>query len=388
MIDVYFDNSATTIIEPRVLKEIDDINNKYYANPSAMHRLGYIAEEEVKKANDKVSKILNCESNEIIWTSGGSESNNMAILGYVDAYKKYGNKIITTVIEHPSVYQCFKKLEEEGFVVKYLKVDVDGHVDIDELKNEVDDKTILVSIMYVNNEIGSVQKIDEIGKIIKDKNSKCAFHVDFVQGFGKYKIDVRKSKIDFLSISAHKFNGPKGVGILYKNRSVRVNPIIVGGAQQNGLRAGTLNTPGIVGTALACDIAYKEIDKNVDDLKKLKDYLINNLNLLNEKYGIISLNTKNDDTFAPHIVSISIKGIKAEVMLHALEEKNIYVSSGSACSSHDKKTSSTLLSIGLNKDIAGNTIRVSFGKYNTKDEIDYFISTLNILIPKLSIIKK
>lgn len=382
---IYFDNSATTVVDRDVLKAMDDFNEKYYANPSALHRFGYLVEEEVKKCSEDIAKILNCDSSEIIWTSGGSESNNLAIRGYIEAYKRSGNRIITTSIEHPSVYNVFKKYEKDNFDVVYLDVDSSGHIDIDALKQLIDDKTILVSIMYVNNEIGSVQNIDEIGRRIKELNSKCAFHVDFVQGFSKYKIDVKKSKIDFLSVSAHKFNGPKGVGFLYKNKDLRIDPLILGGGQQQGLRAGTLNTTGIIGTTVAAKNAYGNLETNIRNLRELRDYTIDELSKINGKYDIISFNSKKDDTFAPHIVSVSFKGIRAEVMLHALEEKEIYVSAGSACSSHDKKTSSTLRSIGLKEDIAGSTIRISFGKYNTKEEVDYFIKVIDEIIPKLKL---
>lgn len=380
---IYFDNSATTIIDKEVLKSMDDFNENYYANPSALHRFGYLVEEEIKKCNEEIAKIINSDSSEIIWTSGGSESNNLAIKGYIEAHKKMGNRIITTSIEHPSVYNVFKKYEKGGFDVFYLGVDNTGHIDIEQLKQAINDKTIFVSVMYVNNEIGSVQNITEIGNAIKSINSKCAFHVDFVQGFSKYKIDVKKSKIDFLSVSSHKFNGPKGVGILYKNRDCRIDPMILGGGQQQGLRSGTLNTTGIIGTTVASKNAYENLDDSAKMLKELRDYTIDELSKINDKYGIIYFNTNKDDNFAPHIVSVSFKGIRAEVMLHALEEKNIYVSAGSACSSHDKTTSSTLRSIGLNKDIAESTVRLSFGKYNKKEEVDYFIKTIDEIIPKL-----
>lgn len=385
--DIYFDNSATTKIDLTVLAKMNELNDSLYANPSAMHRLGFLVEEEVKKATEGIAKNINAEAKEIIWTSGGSESNNLAIKGYVDAYKRKGNRLITTTIEHPSVYRCFKKLEEDGFDVRYLKVDSTGHIDIEELKSLIDDNTILVSIMYVNNEIGSVQDIDNIGKTIKTINNNCAFHVDFVQGYGKYRVDVKKSKIDFLSISSHKFYGPKGVGVLYKNKDVRINPIILGGSQQNGYRAGTLNTTGIIGTYVASDLVYTNLNDEFTRLKNLKKFLIDELLSLDKKYGIITINSNMDDTFAPHIVSISFRGIRAEVMLHALEEKCVYVSSGSACSSHDKKTSSTLLSIGLKPEIAESTIRISFGRYNNENEIISFISILDELIPKLNIKK-
>ena len=383
--EIYFDNSATTKMLKEVSLAIDDLNEKFYANPSAMHRAGFLAEEQVKASSKIICDIINCEPSEVIWTSGGTESNNMAIRGYANCYKKTGNRIITTKIEHPSVKKVCESLEDEGFELVYLDVDSEGHISLDDLSNSLNDNSILVSIMYINNEIGSKQNIEEIGKLIKEKNKNTAFHVDFVQGFSKYKIDVKKTKIDFLSISSHKFNGPKGVGVLYKNKSLRIKPLILGGAQQNDLRAGTLNVPGIVGTAEAAKISYSSIDEEFIRLKNLKNYLIDELSKLNEKYGIISVNSKKDDGFAPHIISISFKGIRAAVILHALEEREIYVSAGSACSSHNKKTSSTLISIGLKPELAESTIRVSFGRYNVNDEVDEFIKVLDELIPRLNI---
>ena len=383
MMDIYFDNSATTMLDKDVQSAMIDFNDKYYANPSAIHRFGYLVEEEIKKCNEYIANIINCDSSEIIWTSGGSESNNLAISGYIEAHKKCGNRIITTSIEHPSVHNVFKKYDEQGFDVVYLDVDNRGQIDINKLNGFIDCNTILVSIMYINNEIGSKQNIEEIGNIIKNNNKNCAFHVDFVQGFAKYKIDVKKCNIDFLSISSHKINGPKGVGFLYKNKNIRIIPMILGGNQQQGLRAGTLNTTGIYGTYMATKIAYNDFDNIVKRLTELRNYLIDCLSKINKKYGIITIHTLNDDLFAPHIVSVSFKGIRAEVMLHSLEEYGIYVSAGSACSSHNKNVSSTLKSIGLKPEIAESTIRVSFGKYNTKQEIETFINTLDIIIPKL-----
>ena len=388
MSDIYFDNSATTKIDDKVLKQMDEFSLNYYANPSAMHRLGYLVEEEIKKATSSFADILNVSSKEIIWTSGGTESNNQAIISYVKTHAKEGNRIITTSFEHPSVLRAFEYLSSIGFEVKYLKLNNNGQVDLNELESLITKETLLVSIMYVNNEIGSVQKISEIGQLIKNKNSNTAFHVDFIQGFGKYKIDCKKSKIDLLSISAHKFHGPKGVGGLYKNNDIRIMPLILGGGQQNDLRSGTLNTVGIIGATYAARLIYDDFENHVTKLINLKNYLINELLKLNDKYGIIHLNTMISNDFAPHIVSVSFKGIRSEVMLHALEDKGIYVSAGSACSSHSKKISNTLNSIGLSKEYIDSTIRISFGKYNTKDEIDIFINEIDSLIKVLSLKRK
>ena len=385
MSDIYFDNSATTKIDDKVLKQMNEFSLNYYANPSAMHRLGYLVEEEIKKATSSFADILNVSSKEIIWTSGGTESNNQAIISYVKTHAKEGNRIITTSFEHPSVLRAFEYLSSIGFEVKYLKLNNNGQIDLNELESLITKETLLVSIMYVNNEIGSVQKINEIGQLIKNNNNNTAFHVDFVQGFGKYKIDCKKSRIDLLSISAHKFHGPKGVGVLYKNNDIRIMPLILGGGQQNDLRSGTLNTVGIIGTTYAARLIYDDFNNYVTELINLKNYLINELLKLNDKYGIIHLNTMISDDFAPHIVSVSFKGIRSEVMLHALEDKGIYVSAGSACSSHSKKLSNTLNSIGLGKEYIDSTIRISFGKYNTKDEIDIFINEIDSLIKVLSL---
>lgn len=388
MSDIYFDNSATTKIDDKVLKQIDEFSLNYYANPSAMHRLGYLVEEEIKKATSSFADILNVSSKEIIWTSGGTESNNQAIISYAKTHAKEGNRIITTSFEHPSVLRAFEYLSSIGFEVKYLKLNNNGQIDLNELESLITKETLLVSIMYVNNEIGSVQKINEIGQLIKNKNNNTAFHVDFVQGFGKYKIDCKKSRIDLLSISAHKFHGPKGVGVLYKNNDIRIMPLILGGGQQNDLRSGTLNTVGIIGATYAARLIYDDFNNYVTKLINLKNYLINELLKLNDKYGIIHLNTMISDDFAPHIVSVSFKGIRSEVMLHALEDKGIYVSAGSACSSHSKKLSNTLNSIGLGKEYIDSTIRISFSKYNTKDEIDIFINEIDSLIKVLSLKRK
>lgn len=385
---IYFDNSATTKVDEEVIEVITDAYRNLYSNPSAMHRFGFMAEEKVKEASRIVAKTLNCDEKEIIWTSGGSESNNMAIMGVVNAYQKKGKHIITTVIEHAAVLKVYDYLESLGFEATYLDVDETGHIDIEELKNAIRKDTILVSIMYVNNIIGSKQDIEKIGNVIKEINSNCFFHVDAVQGYTKYKINVTKYKIDLLSVSTHKFHGPKGVGFLYKNKNVRIKPLIYGGGQQDNLRSGTLNVPGIIGTAKAAEIAYNNFDDNIKKFSELKYYLIDELNKLNTKYNIITINSKKDETFVPHIVSISFKGIGSEIMLHALEEKEIYVSAGSACSSHDKKTSGTLINIGLKKEEAESTIRVSFGKYNNQSEIDIFIKTLDEILPRLLITRK
>lgn len=382
---IYFDNSATTKVDSDVLKYMNDFSDEFYANPAALHRFGFEVEEKIKLETEKIAKLIGAEKNEIIWTSGGTESNNMALRGVAEAYKKVGNEIITTKIEHSSVMNTCKYLEECGFKVNYLSTDSEGHISLDELRELITDKTILVSIMLVNNEIGSVQNVEEIGKIIKSKNKNIIFHTDAVQGLGKIKINCKKSYIDLLSASSHKFHGPKGVGLLYKKSDVRIKPLIYGGGQQDNLRSGTLNTVGIVGTVKAIDMIYNDFDNEIKSLYTLRDRLIDRLNDLHDKYNNININTKKTDSFAPHIVSVSFKGIRSEVMLHALEEKGIYVSAGSACSSHSKKKSGTLTSIGLSDEMIDSTIRVSFSKYNVIEEVDKFINEVDTLIPRLKL---
>lgn len=383
--NIYLDNSATTKVDKEVIECMDRFNEEYYANPAALHRFGYQVEEKVKLATEKAASIIGARQTEIIWTSGGTESNNMALRGVAEAYKKVGNEIITTKIEHPSIKNTCKYLEECGFNITYLNVDSSGQILLDELKEKITDKTILVSIMFVNNEIGAVQNIEEIGKIIKEKNKNTLFHTDFVQGLGKIKINCPKLNIDLLSASSHKFHGPKGVGILYKNSNVRIKPLLYGGGQQNDLRSGTLNTTGIIGTVKALELIYDNFDNEIKNMSALRDSLINKLNELNDKYNNIHINTEKNYKFAPHIVSVAFKGIRSEVMLHSLEEKGIYISAGSACSSHSKKQSETLKGIGLASDLIDSTIRISLCKYNKVEDIEALIREIDLLIPRLKL---
>lgn len=383
---IYFDNSATTKISDSALDIFCKYSKNDFANASAMHRFGFNIDKDIDKCKEDIAKIIGADKTEVIFTSGGTESNNLAIFGYIDAYKKTGNHIITTSIEHASVYDAVRKLEKDGLLVSYLTTDENGKINIEELKGLIKKDTLLVSIMYVNNEIGSVQDIESIGKLIKSLNPKTAFHVDFVQGFAKYKINVKKSLVDFLSVSAHKFHGPKGVGFLYKNKDFRINKQIIGGKQQSDLRAGTINSPGIMSMASAIKEAYYNLSENFEKLTKLRNYTIESLLNIKKTHNNIIINTKENNDFAPHIVSFGIKGVRAEVLLHSLEEYEIYVSAGSACSSHDKHISRTLKAIGLNDKEAESIVRLSFSIYNSKEEVDYFIEKLNIILKKIIIV--
>ena len=376
---IYFDNSATTKVYDEVLEEIVDAMKNNFANSSSLHRLGYETEQRVIKAKKYIANIINGKDDEVYFTSGGTESNNIAIFGVCDAYKKYGNKIITTKIEHPSVLKCFNELENRGFEVYYLDVDTKGYINIEQLINQVDDNTILVSIMYVNNEIGTIQNIDEIGKKIKEKNKNTIFHTDAVQAFGKLKINVKN--IDLMSVSGHKIHAQKGIGFLYVKNGIRLNNIIFGAGQQKGLRSGTINNEGIIGLYKASEIAYKNLDENFNKAYNIRKEIIS----LKDKIENMSING-DEEKGIPYILSLSFKDIKGEVLLHALEDKNIFVSTGSACGSKGKKDLSTIHYV--NEENVGSTIRVSFSSDNTIEQAKEFNKAILEIVPMLRIYKK
>ncbi len=382
--EVYLDNSATTKAYKKVADVVNEIMIKEYGNPSSAHTKGFEAEKYIKNSKKIISNILKVSEKEVYFTSGGTESNNLAIIGAALANKRSGNHIITTEIEHPSVYNSMKYLEEIGFEVTYLPVNENGVVELDELIKEIKRETILVSIMYVNNEIGSVQLIEEIGSAIKIKNKNIIFHTDAVQAFGKYKIYPKKIKADLISVSGHKIHGPKGIGFLYKKESIKIKPLFYGGGQQNDIRPGTENVSGIAGLGVACEEIYKEIENEAEKLKKLKEFFVFQINEIED----IIINSKLNETFAPHIISISFKGIKSEVLLHALEEKQIFVSSGSACSTNKKELSKTLKALGIDKEYIDGTIRFSLSEFTTKEELEICLDSLKEIVPKLRLYKR
>lgn len=377
--EVYFDNSATT----KVLDSVKDIvvrtMTEDYANASAKHRKGMEAERYIRDARAQIARTLRVADKEILFTSGGSESNNMAIIGTALANQRAGRHIITTAIEHPSVYNPMAFLEELGFTVTFLPVDQDGHICLKELEQTVREDTILVSVMYVNNEVGAVEPVEEIARVIKGRNPRVIFHVDGIQAYGKYRIRPKTQGIDLLSVSGHKIHAPKGVGFLYINSGVRIKPLILGGGQQGGLRSGTENVPGVAGLGVAAREMYEDLDGKVAHLTRLKDYLTDRLGELEG----VRVNSKKGAESAPQIVSASFDGVRSEVLLHALEDKGIYVSSGSACSSHHPGVSGTLKGIGLAPAALDATLRFSFGMFNTMEEIDYCIRMLQELLPVL-----
>lgn len=378
--EAYLDNSATTRCNEEVVETVVNLLKNDYGNPSSKHMKGVEAEKYIKEAKEVIAKTLKCQDKEILFTSGGTESNNMAIIGTAMANKRKGMHCIVSSVEHSSVKEPFNFLEKEGFRITYLPVNKDGVVDIEALKNALCEETILVSIMYVNNEIGTIEPIEEIGHIVKEYNQDIVYHVDAIQAYGKYKIYPKKLNIDLLSVSGHKIHGPKGSGFLFINDKTRIKPIIYGGGQQKGMRSGTENVPAIAGLATAIKLIYNDtFDDKIKHLYELKDYLIDELLKLED----VTVNSKKGIDSAPQIVSASFKGIRAEVLLHSLEEKGIYVSSGSACSSNKPGLSNTLVAINLDKELLDSTLRFSFCYETTKEELEYTVEALKELLPVL-----
>ncbi|MDE7018176.1 MAG: cysteine desulfurase [Lachnospiraceae bacterium] len=377
--EVYLDNSATTRCFDEVAQLMMKIMCRDYGNPSSLHHKGVEAEYYVRYARESLAKILKAEDKEILFTSGGTEADNIALIGTAMANHRLGRHLITTQIEHPAIMQTMRYLENQGFRVTYLPVDRQGKIRLEDLQKAMTKDTILVSIMHTNNEIGTLEPIAEAGELIKRINPATLFHVDAVQGFGKCRIYPSRMRIDLLSVSAHKIHGPKGVGFLYKNQKAKVNPIIYGGGQQKGMRSGTENVPGIAGLARAAELMYENLDADVERLYALREMFIRGVSEIKD----IKVNGCMGREGASHIVSLSVRGVRSEVLLHALEDKNIYVSAGSACSSNKPQPSETLRAIGIEKDLLDSTIRFSFSIFTTEDEIRYTVQTLCDMIPEL-----
>ncbi len=377
--EAYFDNSATTKVLDCVKDAVVDAMCVNYGNAAAKHRKGVEAENLIREAKKAIADTLKVQEKEILFTSGGTESNNTALIGTALANRRAGKHLITTGVEHPSIYNTMSFLEEMGFEVTYLPVDHLGHISLEDLEKAIREDTILVSVMYVNNEVGAVEPIEAISQCIKKKNPKTLFHVDAIQAYGKYKIRPKKQGIDLLSVSGHKIHAPKGVGFLYIRDGVKIRPILFGGGQQKGMRSGTENVPGCVGLGVAAREAYKDFDARIEKLYTLRERLIAGLKLL----GGVTINGSEDRTNAPQIVSASFEGVRSEVLLHALEDKGVYVSSGSACSSNHPGISGTLKGIGVKKELLDSTIRFSLGDLNTEEEVDYAIGVLGELLPVL-----
>ena len=377
--EVYFDNSATTRCYDSVKDIVVKTMMEDFGNPSAMHKKGMEAENYVKESARILSGLLKVQEKEILFTSGGTESNNLALIGGAMANRRSGNHIIVTSVEHAAVGQPAVYLEEQGFDVTYLPVDARGVVKLDALAEALRPETILVSTMYVNNEVGSVMPVEEIGRIVHERSPKALYHVDAIQAFGKYRIYPKKLGIDLLSVSAHKIHGPKGVGFLYINEKAKVQPQILGGGQQNGMRSGTDNVPGIAGLGQAAKEIYVHFDENIEHMYQLKEHLAEGLCTLEN----VLLNGMEIREGAPQILSASFPGIRSEVLLHTLEDRGIYISAGSACSSHKRKASSTLTAMGISKEQKESTVRFSFSEENTIAEVDYCLDVLKEVVPVL-----
>jgi cysteine desulfurase len=373
--EVYLDNSATTRPYKEVVETVTDILNNNYANPSSLHSLGKKAEDSLKNARQTIARTLNCNESEIIFTSGGTESDNLAILGYAMANRKRGNKLITQKTEHMAVLQGFKFLESQGFSVYYADVDENGFVDIDDIIANVDDNTILVSIMHVNNETGAIMDIEALSKRLDHK--KCVLHVDAVQSYGKININTRTFGADMISISSHKIHGPNGVGALYVKDKIRLSPIIHGGNQEAGLRSGTENLAGICGFAKAAEIKFSDMQKTEEHISNLKKTL---LKLMSENIDNVIVNSPENSIYS--ILNVAFPGLKSEVLLHILESKGIYISTGSACNSK-KKLNYVLKSMGIKDNVVDSSIRFSFSEFNTMEDITYVVEVLKKEVPLL-----
>ena len=373
----YLDNSATTRCSERARDIMVKVLMEDYGNPSSLHTMGMVAEGYIRRAKEQIAKTLKAEEKEIYFTSGGTESNNLAIIGTALANKRAGNHIITTAIEHASVSAVMAYLEEQGFEITYLKVDHNGLISLEQLQEAVREDTILVSLMMVNNEIGAVEPIEEAAKIVKAKNPKTLLHVDAIQAYGKYRIYPKKMGIDLLSVSGHKIHGPKGSGFLYVKDKTKIKPILFGGGQQKGMRSVTENVPAAAARGVAAEEIDTEFDEQIDHLYEMKSRFIEGVTQIED----VTINGKTGRDSAPHIVSVTIPGVRSEVLLHSLEEKEIYVSAGSACSSNKPAPSKTLQGIGLPKDRLESTIRFSFCAETTPEEIDYAIAALKEIVP-------
>lgn len=376
----YLDNSATTRSYDCVRDIVGKVMCEDYGNPSSVHRKGVEAEKYIRFAKEEIAKSLRVKEKEIVFTSGGTESDNLALIGAARANRRAGNHLITSCVEHPAILNTMRYLEEEeGFRITYLSVDECGRIRLDELRKALCRETILVSIMYVNNEIGAVQPIEQAVHMVKSFNRNILFHVDAVQGYGKYYIYPKRAGIDMLTISGHKIHGPKGIGALYIDERVKIKPIVFGGEQQKNVRSGTENVPGIAGLGTAAREIYTDLEEKNAKMRRLKEKFV---------YGVmeiphVKVHGLYDEHSAPHIISVGFSGIRAEVLLHSLEEKEIYVSSGSACASNHPAVSGVLKAIGAEKQYLDSTLRFSMSEFTTEEEIDYTLETLYNYVPML-----
>lgn len=378
--EIYLDNSATTRPFDEVIEYMGEINKNIYGNPSSLHTKGIEAEKLVRKARESIAGTLGVDSREIYFTSGGTESNNLAVRGFLEANARKGNHIITTTIEHPSVLEVFKYLAAKGYKVDYIDVDSKGIINLEQFKAKISKETALISMMYVNNEIGAVQPMEELVRIKNSINRDTVIHMDAVQAYGKLAIAPKKMGIDMMSVSSHKIHGPKGVGALYVDKSVKIKPIVFGGGQETLLRSGTENVPGICGFGLAAEIIFKGLTQNYEKVTGLRQLFIKKLEEEMEDYRVLS-----SEESLPYILSISFANLKSEVLLHHLEERNIFVSTGSACSSRKNIHSHVLRAVGLDGKYIDGAIRFSFSAWNTENDIEKTVEALKEIVPKIQI---
>ncbi|GAX90043.1 cysteine desulfurase family protein [Effusibacillus lacus] len=381
--EIYLDNSATTRPYREVLEEMTDALTRYYGNPSSLHRKGLEAEERVDRVREEIARTLGARSSEVIFTSGGTEANNLAILGAARRYRQRGNHIITSSIEHACVLDAMKHLEGEGFRITYLPVDETGRVRVEDVEKALSDETILVSIMYVNNETGAIQPIKKIGTLLSSR-PKTIFHTDAVQAYGKIPIRVKDDKIDMLTVSAHKLHGPKGTGALYVREGIELIPLVFGGGQEKGLRSGTENVPGIAGFGAAVKTVFPFLETNRSKMEALRNRLAESLQTTIQD---VHINTSVDHA-APHIVNVSFPGVKGEVLVHALEMEGVFVSTGSACSSREKIYSHVLKAMGLSQQRLEGAIRLSLSSDTTEQDIEHTVSALARIVGDLRLLTR
>ncbi len=379
MKQVYFDNAATTRVRPEVAELMNKVMLEDYGNPSSRHIMGVNAEKYIKTASEQIASSLKVKPQEIVFNSGGTEGNNNVLIGTALRRKGLGKHIISTNIEHSAVYNPLLFLEKLGYEISFVGVDYRGHIDIDRLKELMRPDTILVSTMWVNNEMGAIEDIPAVARIVKEINPRCYVHSDAIQAYGKLTLRPKEAGVDMLTVSGHKIHGPKGTGFMYINEKVNIDPIIMGGGQQKDRRSGTENVPGIAGLGLAADMYRHEHAAIEERMYAVKDRLIERL----EAMDGVTLNSEKGRLSAPHVVSASFEGVRAEVLLHALEEKGVYVSSGSACSSNHPAISGTLKAIGVRQELLDSTLRFSFGIYNEIDEANYAADCIEELLPVL-----
>lgn len=377
--EVYFDNSATTRCAKTAAALMQRVLLEDYGNPSSLHGKGVAAERYIRTAAQQIARTLKVAEKEIVFTSGGTESNNLALIGTALANRRAGMHMITTRIEHASVYHPLIFLEEQGFEVTYLPVDAQGIVSLDALREAVREDTILVSMMHVNNEIGTIEPVEQAAKLIHEKNPKTIFHVDAIQSYGKLRVYPKRMGVDLLSVSGHKIHGPKGIGFLYIKDKTKIRPVLYGGGQQKNMRSGTENVAGIAGLGAAAEELYQNFDEKIARLYELRAYLVSGMQALEKT----TVNGAQGIDAAPHIVSVSFEGIRAEVLLHALEERGVYVSAGSACSSNHPAVSGTLKAIGVAPELLDSTVRFSLSVESTRAEADYVLEQLKELLPML-----